>query len=251
MAPVGSGADTSEKRWIPGAQIFDFDHKICDTTTALPHMMPSPEVFAHEARALGINNDSVIVVYDRTGIFSSPRAWWMLKAMGHDAVAVLDGGLPAWVAEGQATTTTVPIAAAHGGFTARPRAGFFCDADTVASALESRGPAVLDARSAGRFAGREPEPRPGLRPGHMPGAGNIPFSQVLKDGRMRSPEDLKALFLQHVAEDRKLIFSCGSGVTACILALAATATGRREISVYDGSWSEWGLPQSGRPVKKP
>jgi len=232
---------------LPGTQRFDFDKRICDPATSLPHMMPPPELFEREVRQLGIRNDSVIVIHDRMGVYASPRAWWMFKAMGHDQVAVLDGGLPAWL-EAQLPTEpmgTQPVE--PGDFVARPRPGLFCDADHVAAALEDKRYAVLDARSEGRFLGREPEPRPGLRPGHMPHALNLPFGTVQVNGRMRTAEELVALFASRVEPRQKLIFSCGSGVTACILALAAELAGYRELAVYDGSWSEWGLPSS-RPV---
>jgi thiosulfate/3-mercaptopyruvate sulfurtransferase len=232
---------------LPGTRHFDFDKRICDPATPLPHMMPPPELFEREVRLLGIRNDSVIVIYDRVGVYASPRAWWMFKAMGHDQVAVLDGGLPAWL---EAQLPCEPVGAQPvepGDFVARPRPGLFCDAEHVAAALEDKRYAVLDARSEGRFQGREPEPRPGLRPGHMPHALNLPFGTLQSNGRMRPTEELAALFASRVQPQQKLIFSCGSGVTACILALAAELSGYRELAVYDGSWSEWGLPSS-RPV---
>lgn len=232
---------------LPRSRAFDFDARICDQESPLPHMMPSPELFTREVRALGVGQDSVVVAYDRTGIFSSPRAWWMFRAMGHDQVAVLDGGLPAWLEAGLPRTSGSCPPALPGDFVARPRAGLFCDAEQVMAALGDDRSRVVDARSEGRFLGREPEPRPGLRPGHMPNALNLPFSAVQVRGRMRTPEELAAIFASKVEGERKLIFSCGSGVTACILALAAELAGRPDISVYDGSWSEWGMPSS-RPV---
>ncbi|HEX8699691.1 MAG TPA: sulfurtransferase [Myxococcaceae bacterium] len=241
--PPGPGATVQ----IPGTRIFDFDKRICDPATALPHMMPPPDLFEREVRLLGVRNDSVIVVYDRMGVYASPRAWWMFKAMGHEQVAVLDGGLPAWL-EAQLPCEPVGTQPVEpGDFVARPRPGLFCDAGHVAAALEDQRYAVLDARSQGRFLGREPEPRPGLRPGHMPHALNLPFGTVQANGRMRATEELAAIFASRVEPRQKLIFSCGSGVTACILALAAELAGYRELAVYDGSWSEWGLPSS-RPV---
>lgn len=242
---VAQGSDAALQ--IPGAQVFDFDKKICDRTSPLPHMMPTPELFEQEARALGVSQGSAVVIYDRIGVYSSPRAWWMFKAMGHDQVAVLDGGLPAWIAAGQPCQSASGQPTAPGDFVARPRPALFCDADQVAAALADERSAVLDARSEARFHGREPEPRPGLRAGHMPNALNLPFSAVQAQGRMRAAEELDAIFASKVDRQQRLIFSCGSGVTACILALAAELAGYREISVYDGSWSEWGLPSS-RPV---
>jgi thiosulfate/3-mercaptopyruvate sulfurtransferase len=235
---------------LPGTRLFDFDKRICDQATPLPHMMPPPELFEREVRSLGVRNDSVVVVYDRVGVYASPRAWWMFKAMGHEQVAVLDGGLPAWLEAQQPCEPVGARPVEPGDFVARPRPGLFCDAEHVAAALEDTRYAVLDARSEGRFLGREPEPRPGLRPGHMPHALNLPFGTVQARGRMRAREELAALFASRVQPRQKLIFSCGSGVTACILALAAELAGYHELSVYDGSWSDWGRPSS-RPVVSP
>jgi thiosulfate/3-mercaptopyruvate sulfurtransferase len=232
---------------LPGARVFDFDQRICDPDTSLPHMMPSADLFTREVRALGVGQSSKIVVYDRLGVFSSPRAWWMFKAMGHDRVAVLDGGLPAWIAAGLPTESGPAAAVAPGDFVARPQPALFCNAAEVSSALRDPRSLVLDARSEGRFAGREPEPRPGLRSGHMPNARNLPLGAVQNQGRMRTPAELEAIFASKVQGQEKLVFSCGSGVTACVLALAATLAGYSELRVYDGSWSEWGLPSS-RPV---
>jgi thiosulfate/3-mercaptopyruvate sulfurtransferase len=249
MQPPGTVAPANaEDDWIRSARIFDFDKKICAPDTALPHMMPSAELFMREVRALGVNQTSRIVVYDRIGIFSSPRAWWMFKAMGHDAVAVLDGGLPAWRAAGLPTEQGPRLHVVQGDFVARPRPQLFCSADRVAAALDSEDAAVLDARSEGRFVGRDLEPRPGLRAGHMPNALNLPFGAVQASGHMRSPTELAALLSATVGDRRTLIFSCGSGVTACTLALAAELAGYSDKAVYDGSWSEWGLPSSSRPV---
>lgn len=249
MKPIGSvgAAPPSADVWLPNAQIFDFDTRICDHSSGLPHMMPTPEVFEREVRALGVNRQTQIVVYDKVGIFSSPRAWWMFKAMGHDAVAVLDGGLPAWIAAGLPTESTPRPPVPAGDFVARPRPSLFVDADHVAAALSSPVAAVLDARSEGRFHGREPEPRQGLRGGHMPNAVNVPFGAVQSGGKMRSPEEISALLAAKVGGRERLVFSCGSGVTACTLALAAELAGYSDKAVYDGSWSEWGLPSS-RPV---
>jgi thiosulfate/3-mercaptopyruvate sulfurtransferase len=249
MQPPGAAAPAlSQDVWLPGARVFDFNEKICDPTSSLPHMMPSPELFTREVRALGVCRSSRVVVYDRIGIFSSPRAWWMFKAMGYDPVAVLDGGLPAWLEAGLPVEGRSVEPAAPGDFVARPRPELFCDADHVAAALASDRAAVLDARSEGRFLGREPEPRPGLRAGHMPNARNLPFGAVQAAGRMRSPEELAVLLSTKVGDRQTLIFSCGSGVTACTLALAAELAGYSDKAVYDGSWSEWGSSASSRPV---
>lgn len=234
---------------ISGTRVFDFDKKICDTTNPLPHMMPTPKLFEREVRALGVNQNSFIVIYDRTGVYSSPRAWWMFKAMGHEQVAVLDGGMPAWISAGLPRETVNNQFVTSGNFVAQPRPEFFCDANQVESALTNPRYTVIDARSEGRFHGSEPEPRSGLRAGHMPNAINLPFMNVQSQGHMLSLEELKSIFATRVSPQQKLIFSCGSGVTACIVALAAELADYSEISVYDGSWSEWGMPSS-RPVVK-
>lgn len=250
LQPItGNGAkqNNDDGLCIPGTRIFDFDKKICDTKSPLPHMMPTPELFEQEVRALGVNQNSHVVIYDRTGIYSSPRAWWMFKAMGHEQVAVLDGGMPAWIKGGLSREAVNNQSVTSGNFTARPCPGFFCDANQVESAITNPQYAIIDARSEERFHGREPEPRSGLRAGHMPNAINLPFMNVQSQGHMLSREELKAIFATRVLPQQKLIFSCGSGVTACIVVLAAELAGYSEISVYDGSWSEWGMPSS-RPV---
>ncbi len=252
MKPVTLLATDSFKEdttCIKGARRFDFDNDIRDKNTDLPHMMPSADFFTEEMQKLGINKDSVIIAYDRVGMFSSPRAWWMFRAMGHTQVAVLDGGLPAWKKAGLETESqSEKIAKQRGDFIAQPQAGLFCDSEHVLDALSDSWFAVIDARSNGRFNGTEPEPRAGLKSGHMPNSINLPYAQVLSDGFMLSTTELDSVFSKLVNKEQNLIFSCGSGVTACITALAAELAGYSNLSVYDGSWSEWGLPASGLPV---
>ena len=195
---------------------------------------------------MGVNHDSAIVAYDKDGIFSSPRAWWMFRAMGHDQVAVLDGGLPAWIQAGYETTPTLAQPKGRGDFVSYPQGGLFVDSKTVLHALNDPTVSVIDARSVGRFKGQEPEPRPGLRGGHMPNAVNIPYTSVQENGRMLPKSQLRKIFEQY--KDKKMIFSCGSGVTACVDALAVEQAGYKNVAVYDGSWSEWGKPDSGLPV---
>ncbi|WP_371676687.1 sulfurtransferase [Streptomyces sp. NBC_01276] len=236
---------------IPGARPFDLDGVLSDHTAAAPHTMPAAAEFAEAMRGLGLDDTDTVVVYDGAGIYSSARAWWMLRAMGFTRAAVLDGGLPAWTAAG------LPVEdapAAYGGprgsFTARPRPGLLVDAATVSAALADPAAAVLDARTRERFEGTAPEPRPGLRGGHMPGAVSLPFGELQgPDGRMRTTEELRTVFATVAGDRERLCFSCGSGVTACVLALGATLAGREDgLAVYDGSWSEWGLPSPDRPV---
>ena len=254
MKPVTLSATDSfeeDTTCIIGARRFDFDNDIRDKNTDLPHMMPSAEFFTEEMQKLGINKDSAIVAYDRVGMFSSPRAWWMFRAMGHTQVAVLDGGLPAWKKAGLVIERQAEkIAKQRGNFVAQPQAGLFCDSEHVLDALSDTWFAVIDARSNGRFCGTEPEPRAGLKSGHMPNSINLPYAQVLSDGFMLSMTELDSVFSKLVNKEQNLIFSCGSGVTACITALAAELAGYSNLSVYDGSWSEWGLPASNLPVVK-
>ncbi|WP_329125752.1 sulfurtransferase [Streptomyces sp. NBC_01465] len=228
---------------IPGARAFDLDGALSDHTSPLPHTMPDADRFTEEMRALGVDDTSTVVVYDTVGLYSAARAWWMLRATGFDRVAVLDGGLPAWSAAGHPVEkNTAQHPAPRGDFTARPRPGLIVDSTEVVKALADPSAAVFDARSRDRFAGTAPEPRPGLRGGHMPGAVNLPFTEIQREGLMLPAEELRTAFAA-LAEDRKrLVFSCGSGVTACVLALGAELAGYRDLSVYDGSWSEWGLP---------
>jgi thiosulfate/3-mercaptopyruvate sulfurtransferase len=211
-------------------------------------MMPAPEIFEDEMQKAGVNKNSAIVVYDKIGIYSSPRAWWMFRALGHKQVAVLDGGLPAWIQTGYETVPTLATPKGRGDFASSPREGLIVDSKIVLQALSDSTFSVIDARSAGRFQGQSPEPRPGLRGGHMPGAFNIPFADVLTDGKLSSKSALQKIFEQH--KDKKMIFSCGSGVSATVVALAAEQAGYNDLAIYDGSWSEWGRDDSGLLVVK-
>lgn len=313
------GAHRGAARRIPGARPFDIDGPLSDPASPLPHTMPDAARFTRELRALGVNDADTVVVYDAVGIYSSARAWWMLRAMGFDRATVLDGGLPAWEAAGLPAEEAArpvgeaarpvgeavrpvgdgawpvgaavrPVAAAVrqgaeaarsrgqaarpggeavrpgedgapagedagpsaagrlGDFTARARAGLLVGADEVARALADPDAVVLDARARDRFTGAAPEPRPGLRGGHMPGAANLPFGDLQRDGRMRPRAELRELFEAAAGGRERLVVSCGSGVTACVLALGAELAGYGDLAVYDGSWSEWGLPSGGRPV---
>jgi len=227
---------------IMGARRFDYDKQICKPNCSLPHMLPSAELFQEEVRKLGINSDSAIVVYDDVGIYASPRAWWMFRAMGHSNVTVLDGGLPAWLNSEGAVSSSLAVVEQLGNFEANLNPDLFCDFQVVLGALNDSSCRVLDARSAGRFHGSAPEPRPGVRSGHMPNAKNLPFPDVLTDGHLKPVAQLRDIFENMATRDQKLITSCGSGLTACILTLAANLAGYEHLSVYDGSWAEWGAP---------
>jgi len=224
---------------IPGAIFFDLD-AVSDPNTDLPHMLPSPEAFAASMGGLGLSHTDILVVYDTVGLFSAPRAWWMLRHMGASDVRVLDGGLPRWREEGRALDAgpvSSPLAAR---FEARVRPNDVADMATVLAALTGD-IQIVDARPAGRFSGQTPEPRPGLRSGHMPGALNLPFKSLLNDqGGLKRGADLARVFAEAgVDPDRPVITSCGSGVTAAVLTLGLTELGRDSL-LYDGSWAEWG-----------
>lgn len=235
------------KEWqqerIPGARFFDFDAKICAPDSDLPHMMPDEATFTRELQALGLNQDSVVVVYDTMGMFSSPRAWWMLCAMGCADVALLDGGLVAWKEAGYAieSGTEEPVYET-GDFIANMDQGFIADALTVLAALDDDSMCVLDARPEPRFSGAAEEPRPGLRRGHMPGALNLPFADMFKHGLLKSKTELREIITPLIGDSERTICSCGSGVTACVIGFAAHYVGYENLSIYDGSWCEWGLP---------
>ena len=226
---------------IPGARRFDYDQVICKPRSSLPHMMPSSQLFQEEVRKLGVNKDSAIVVYDDVGLYASPRAWWMFRAMGHTKVAVLDGGLPKWLSEGRDESDQY-LSVDAGNFIAKVVDDLFFDFEGVLGALGDSGCIILDARSSARFKGLEPDPRPEVRSGHIANSKNLPFPSVLEGGELRSRDELRSIFAELVSDNQKVITSCGSGVTACILTLAAEVAGYENLAVYDGSWAEWGLP---------
>jgi thiosulfate/3-mercaptopyruvate sulfurtransferase len=241
VGQAGHGRDSYVAGHIPGAVFFDIN-AIADPDTDLPHMLPTPPAFSQAASALGLDRQATIVVYDAHGIYSAPRVWWTLRTMAYPRVFVLDGGLKTWRAEGRPieTAETVPTAVeVEPAFDWR----LVADLPHVSDVLTRNSAQVVDARSAARFRGEAPEPRASLRSGHMPGALNLPFNLVVgEDGKLKSVEDLKAAFA-HVDLTRPIVTTCGSGVTASVLALALARLGRFDVAVYDGSWTEWG----GRP----
>jgi thiosulfate/3-mercaptopyruvate sulfurtransferase len=239
----GRGRDVYEQGHIPGAVFFDIN-AIADLSTDLPHMLPAPEAFAEAAGELGLSRDATIVVYDAHGLYSAPRVWWTLRTMGYPRVFVLDGGLRKWRAEGRVVTSDAAAPAPVAADTAF-RTELVRDLVAVQAHLEAGDAQLLDARSAARFRGEAPEPRAGLRSGHMPGALNLAFDEVVNpDGTLKSDSELRPLF-EGAGVDlaRPIVTTCGSGVTASVLALALARLGRDDVAVYDGSWTEWG----GRP----
>ncbi len=234
------GHDSFQAAHIPGAVFFDID-EIADPDTDLPHMLPTAEAFAAAAGALGLRRDETIVVYDAVGLFSAPRVWWTLRTMGFPKVFVLDGGLPKWREDGHPVTDG-PGAPAPVALTPQFRPELVRDMSAVRAVLDSHAEQVVDARPAARFRGEAPEPRPGLRGGHMPGACNVPFAGLLHpDGTLKSADELRAAFAAGGVDlARPIVTSCGSGVSAALLALALARLGRDDVAVYDGSWTEWG-----------
>jgi thiosulfate/3-mercaptopyruvate sulfurtransferase len=224
---------------LPGAVFFDID-RIADTASGLPHMLPSPDAFARAAGALGIGDGDRVVVYDSRGVISAARVWWTFRAFGHDAIAVLDGGLAKWRAEGRPLESGEPTVTPRR-FTATFRPELVRDVAQMRINVSARREQVLDARSRGRFAATEPEPRAGLRGGHIPGSLNLPYEELhAADGTLRPPAELRAAFVRAGVDLTKpIVTTCGSGITASVLALGLHQVGRADAAVYDGSWTEW------------
>ncbi|BBN82896.1 sulfurtransferase [Pseudoalteromonas sp. A25] len=228
---------------IHGAKRFDISGALSDPNTDLPNSMCESTQFQANMRQLGINQTDTVVVYDDMGLFSAARAWWMFKSMGFEQVYVLDGGLPRWQALDLPCVQEYAINQDVGDFVAKPRANYFIDSQQVLRAINNDAILLLDARGTKRFTGEDSEPRENMRSGHIPNSKNLPYQQILNEqGLVKSVEALKTLFANLGVTDQALQFSCGSGVTACILAMAADECGFVNLAVYDGSWSEWGQP---------
>jgi len=236
---TGDNASNLELQ-IPKARFFDLKMAFSNTSAPFPTTFPSEAQFTKSAQALGINKNSAIVVYDEQGIYSSARAWWLFKAMGHDNVAVLNGGLPEWIKAGYKTQSKIENNASIGNFQAHYKPGFMKYFDDVKIASSKKSHLIMDARSEARFKSLEAEPRAGLRSGTIPNSVNLPFEDLLNGNVLISEEEIKTKFMQLAKKEEAIIFSCGSGITACVLALGADIAGYKNISVYDGSWTEWG-----------
>jgi len=230
---------------IPGARSIDLQNDFSLTSTHLPTMLADPEHVEHACRRLGIHSSSRIVVYDNLGVFFSPRVWWMFKTMGHNNISVLNGGLPHWIASGFDTEPNTSRPYEPGDFSASFDATSVKSIDDIRENIRTQDSLLIDARSAGRFAGTAPEPREGLRSGHIPHSINLPYERVLDNGAMKPKDELIPIFEELGVDDRPLIFSCGSGISACILLLACELVRENHTSVYDGSWTEWA--QSSQP----
>lgn len=234
---------------IPGALFFDIDG-ISDKSSPLPHMLPSTTEFASRMKKMGVGDGMRVVVYDSVGMFSAARVWWTFRAMGHEDVCVLNGGLPKWKAEGHPVTSepTAPRSERH--FTARFNAALVRDLEDMKRLVKTGAEQIADARGPGRFSGTEPEPRQGLRSGHMPGAHNVHYASLINpDGTFKSPAELSKVFATAGVDPAKpVVTTCGSGVTASIVSLALALVGQPESGLYDGSWSEWGQEGLGTEV---
>lgn len=236
---TGAEVQTIEEQ-IPTARFFDLKNKFSDTSAPFPTTFPLAEQFTKSAQEMGINNNSAIVIYDDKGIYSSPRAWWLFKAFGHDNVAVLDGGLPAWKNANYEVENKSVYKGKSGNFIAKYRPELMKFFEDIKKESQDKNHLIIDARSEARFKCLESEPRAGLRMGTIPNSVNIPFEDLLINNQFRDKKDLEAIFKRFAKAEDHLTFSCGSGITACVLALGAEMAGYNNISVYDGSWTEWG-----------
>ncbi|MTI46067.1 thiosulfate/3-mercaptopyruvate sulfurtransferase [Roseibium hamelinense] len=241
LPQMGRDADAEfNEGHIPGAIRFDIDD-VSNSASGLPHTLPEPHVFASKMRKLGIGDGQTIVVYDGIGLWSAARVWWMFKVMGVKDVYVLDGGLPKWTEEGRPLEDG-PVQVRERHFTARLDRGAVSNLDDVKKIIETKSRQIIDARAAERFSGEAPEPRAGMRSGHMPGALNVPvMSLTREDGTLKDAAELRVLFEEAGVDITKpATTTCGSGVTAAALTLALTTLGATDLTLYDGSWSEWG-----------
>lgn len=235
---TAQGSEALKLKYIPNAQFFDIKKEFSIQEAPFPNTMISVEVFEDKAQKLGIDNTSCIVVYDAYGLYSAARVWWMFKTMGFENIAILDGGLPAWVEAGNKVFEQPFKSGNRGNFKAQYTAGMLHDHNPVLRAIDQDHIDILDARSKDRFLGLVDEPRKGLRSGHIPSSKSLPYASLLNGSYLKPEHELKELFSDFA--DKQLIFSCGTGITACVLAFGAAIAGIDRVSIYDGSWTEWG-----------
>lgn len=239
VSTVDGSSSEFANQTIPGARSFDLKNNFSDPDSAFPNTLPSEEQFQEECQKLGINASSTIVVFDNLGVYTSPRVWWMFKVMGHKEVYVLDGGLPAWITAGFETEVPSSYSGDAGDFTAKLNPEYVISYEQIVANSTECTFEIVDARSSGRFNGTAPEPRTNLQSGSIPNSVNIPYQEVLEGGKFKSPEALKKIFAEQSSADKELVFSCGSGLTACIVLLASEIAGNPQYKVFDGSWTEW------------
>lgn len=236
---TGSPSELSNVQ-IPGARQMNLKTAFSEPGSDLPNTIPSPQHFEQEAQKLGVNQDSIVVAYDDKGVYSSPRAWWLFRTMGHEKVVVLNGGLPAWIAANQPVESLSRDSVNPGNFQASFDASQVWSTQDVSENITSKTATLIDARSSARFKGEAPEPRAGLLSGHIPGSLNLPFGEVVKDGKMLPKEELRPVIATLDPGPGPLVFSCGSGITACIILLAFEVAAENSKLLYDGSFAEWG-----------
>lgn len=237
---AGDSNDCVSTERIPGARFFDIKNTFSVSSAPYPNTRIDENTFNEKAKLLGINNESILIIYDDYGIYSSARPWWMFKAMGHRQVAVLDGGLVAWKKEGLDLEEKTEVSYDKGNFEGLYEKNFFKDSQEVLDELANDNELLIDARAADRFEGVVDEPRKGLRSGHIPNSINLPYTDLLDGDKMKKTAEVLALIKDKIPANKNITFSCGSGITACVLALGAELAGRKNIAIYDGSWTEWG-----------
>lgn len=237
------------EKQLKNTRFFDLKNVFSEQEALYPNTLLSAKKFEIEAQKMGINNNSCIVVYDEIGIYSSARVWWMFRSMGFENIAVLNGGYPAWKKANYPVEKKKVNKLQKGNFKAVFDTSFFCDKQAVLQSLTEKEILILDARSKDRFEAKIAEPRKNCRSGHIPLSKNLPYASMLIDGKLKSVDKLKTIFNAINKDNKRLIFSCGSGITACILALGATLAGEKNRCVYDGSWTEWGS-ETDLPIEK-
>ncbi len=249
MKKVNASNKESINIQIPKARFFDIKKSFSNTSDKFPNAVPGEKQFTNEAQKMGINQNSAIVVYDENGIYSSARAWWLFKAFGHNNVAVLNGGFPEWIAANHLTEGKNEIKHEKGDFIANYDSQYFKFYEDIVQSINNKEELILDARSSDRFKGLTEEPREGLRSGNIPNSKSLPYMDLLNGNKLKDKNELISIFNKFDGSEKKLTFSCGSGITACILALGAEISGLQNLSVYDGSWTEYGSLTNDDPME--